>query len=137
MTFTQLKPVLAVSLGAVAGGLSRYYLGGWLISISGVEPFPVGTLGINLLGCFLMGAFIGLTYRNDSFSPELRLMVATGFLGSLTTFSSYQLETALLIDVDGWHQDLLYWLGSPLLGIVCLQAGLALGGLRRKTGGSH
>lgn len=131
MTFPRLKSALAVSLGAVAGALSRYYLGEWLISISGVEPFPIGTLGVNLVGCFLMGVFIALTYRHESFRPELRLLVSTGFLGSLTTFSSYQLEISLLVDADGWHQDLLYWLGSPLLGLVCLQAGLALGG----TGG--
>jgi CrcB protein len=50
----------------------------------------------DLLGCFFMGFFIALTYRNDPISSELRLMIATGFLGSLTTFSSYGLDTARL-----------------------------------------
>jgi CrcB protein len=127
MTFAQFRLALAVSLGAIAGSLSRYYLGGWLTGISGVEGFPIGTLGINLLGCFMMGMFIGATYTSERLSPAIRLMIATGFLGSLTTFSSYELETDGLLKAEGWHQDLLYGVGSPALGLACLYGGLAIG----------
>ena len=127
MTFAQLRAPLAVSLGAVGGALGRYYLGGWITQITGLATFPIGTMGVNLLGCFLMGTFISLSARQITMPSEIRLLVATGLLGSLTTFSSYELETVDLIDAEGWHQDVLYWIGSPLLGLVCLRGGLALG----------
>jgi fluoride ion exporter CrcB/FEX len=55
MTFAHFRAPLALSLGAIPGALSRYYLGGWLSELTGLENFPIGTMGINLLGCFLMG----------------------------------------------------------------------------------
>ena len=127
MTFASLQAPFAVGLGAVVGALSRYYLGRWLIDLTGLHDFPVGTLGVNLLGCLAMGTFIALTTPGETLSPAIRLMIATGFLGSLTTFSAYELEIATLLDAEGWHQDLLYWLGSPLLGLACLHGGLTLG----------
>jgi CrcB protein len=130
MTFAHFRAPLALSLGAIPGALSRYYLGGWLSELTGLENFPIGTMGINLLGCFLMGSFIAWSYRYETIPPEIRLLVATGFLGSLTTFSSYELELETLADTRGWQQDLLYGLGSPLLGLAFLYGGLALGEVR-------
>lgn len=127
MNHAALRAPVAVSLGAIGGALIRYYLGNWLVQTTGVNDFPVGTFAVNLLGCFLMGIFVAAGLKTASISPELRLLVATGFLGSLTTFSSYGLDTANLVEAPGWWQDGLYWLGSPVLGWFCLQAGLALG----------
>jgi CrcB protein len=133
MTFAHFRAPMAVGLGAVAGALSRFYLGPWLTNLTGITTFPVGTLGVNLCGCFLMGGFIAITAKTDRISPDLRLLIATGFLGSLTTFSSYELDTSDLLDLKGWRQDMLYGLGSPLLGLACLYGGLAVAGARGKN----
>jgi CrcB protein len=60
-----------------------------------------------------------------SIHPDIRLLVTTGFLGSYTTFSSYELDVAKLLE-DSLASDLLYWSGSALLGLFTLQLGITL-----------
>ena len=120
---------IAISLGAIAGALSRYYLTLWFAQRFGT--IPVGTFFINLSGCFVMGFFATLALeRVNLISPEMRLLVAVGFLGSYTTFSTYGLDTVLLLRqqfaVAGF-----YWLGSAVLGIICVQLGVMLSRLVR------
>lgn len=119
---SQIRAAIAVSLGAIAGALCRYYLSQQLSQI-GETDFPWGTFTVNLSGCFGMGFVTTLAGRRWRLSPERLLMVTTGFLGSYTTFSSYELETALLGDRAGFLAAIIYGLGSPLLGT----AGLLLG----------
>ncbi|MBW4484391.1 MAG: fluoride efflux transporter CrcB [Tildeniella torsiva UHER 1998/13D] len=122
-----LRAPIAVALGAIPGALSRYYLGKGLATMAGMPDFPIGTLGVNLLGCFLLGLFLTLTLKKWPVSPEFRLMVVTGFIGSFTTFSSYELDVAHLTAMrQGWLAGI-YWVGSPLLGLLCLWSGIALG----------
>ncbi len=120
----QLRAAIAVSLGAIAGALCRYYLSQGVIQVFG-STFPWGTLGVNLSGCFLMGLLITLVAYHWPFQPEVLLMLSTGFLGSYTTFSSYELETSVLVDRRGFMSDIAYWLGSPLLGLASLAAGIS------------
>ena len=88
---------IAISLGAIAGALSRYYLTVWFFQRFGTG-FPYGTFFINLTGCFAMGFFTTLALnRVGVISPEVRLLVATGFLGAYTTFSTYGIETLYLL----------------------------------------
>lgn len=122
-----LRAPLAVALGAIPGALGRHYLGKGLANPAGMPSFPIGTLGVNLLGCFLLGLFLTLTLKKWPVSPELRLMVATGFIGSFTTFSSYELEVAELVAMRQWWLAGIYWVGSPLLGMLCLGIGMAVG----------
>ncbi len=87
-----LRPVLAVSLGAMPGALSRFLLEHYLAPYLPAQ-FPLGTLIVNVSGCFLMGVVIPLGFaRTFTLHPDLRLLLTTGFLGSYTTFSSYELE---------------------------------------------
>lgn len=120
-----LRAPLAVSLGAIPGALSRYYLtlalGRWL----GVT-FPYGTFVVNITGSMIMGFFITLTLERSLTSPELRLLVATGFLGSYTTFSSYELDTFNLLQTGNRGLALAYWLGSASVGFIALEMGSAL-----------
>lgn len=120
-----LRAPIAVSLGAIAGALSRYYLGSWIQQAAGWD-FPLGTFLVNLLGCWLMGLAATLALERWHLSPDVRLMLTTGFLGSLTTFSSFELETSQLLDGSGQWAVWGYWLGSPVLGVVCFLAGFAL-----------
>lgn len=116
---------IAISLGAIAGALSRYYLtlevSQWLGT-----AFPLGTFLVNLSGAFAMGLFATLTLERTIILPELRLMIAVGFLGSFTTFSSYELESEQLLVTRSLTVTSLYWLGSAILGVICLELGTYL-----------
>jgi fluoride exporter len=118
-----LRAPIAISLGAIAGALSRYYLTAWCTQQFG-SHFPYGTFFINLTGCLAMGFFFTLALEK-SFSMDLRLLVATGFLGAYTTFSSYGLDTLQLLDRSP-SSALFYWSGSAVLGILCVQMGVWL-----------
>lgn len=73
------------------------------------------------MGFFAMLSLEGII----TIHPDVRLLVTTGFLGSYTTFSTYELDTAKLLE-RSWESDLLYWAGSTLLGLLALQLGTAL-----------
>ncbi|MBV9389794.1 MAG: fluoride efflux transporter CrcB [Chroococcidiopsidaceae cyanobacterium CP_BM_ER_R8_30] len=117
-----IRAPLAVSLGAVPGALSRYYLtllfAHWLGS-----SFPYGTFIINLSGALIMGFFSTLALERALIPPDLRLLVAVGFLGSYTTFSTYALDTATLLRVGSQSPALFYWAGSAVLGVLSLELG--------------
>jgi len=82
----------------VAGGLgsgARYLVGQWAITALGAA-FPYGTLIVNLVGCFALGAVVQLAAAG-SWSPELRTAIAVGFLGGFTTYSSFNQDTLTLL----------------------------------------
>lgn len=121
-----IRNLLAVSLGAIAGALSRYYISLWFLQRFGVA-FPYGTFVINITGCFVMGFFFTLAAeRILTIPPEIKLLVATGFLGSYTTFSTYGLETITLLQAQRFAPAFIYWLGSAMLGILSAQLGVVL-----------
>lgn len=120
------RAAIAVSLGAIAGALGRYYVGLALTAALGTH-FPWGTFGVNLSGCFLMGLVTSLVAHRGYGNPAVLLLITTGFLGSYTTFSAYELDTAALSDRPGLLSDFLYWFGSPVLGMICLALGMVMG----------
>jgi CrcB protein len=86
---------LSVGAGAASGAWLRWWLG---MLLNPVFPtLPLGTLAANLLGGYLMGITIQLLTQHAVFSPELRLAITTGFLGGLTTFSTFSAETVTLL----------------------------------------
>lgn len=122
---------IAISFGAIAGALSRYYLSLWFAERFGTS-FPYGTFFINITGCFGMGFFITLALeRVASISPEVRLLVSVGFLGAYTTFSTYGIDTVILVRNRSWMEAVFYWLGSPVLGLISVQLGVILARLVR------
>ena len=117
---------VAIALGAIAGSLSRYYLSLWFTQQVS-DRFPWGTVFVNLTGCLAMGFFVTLILeRILILSPEIRLLVMVGFLGSYTTFSTFGLDTVLLLQELGTHVAMVYWLGSAVLGVVGMQLGMFL-----------
>lgn len=105
--------VIAVGGGAAIGAWLRWGLG---IALNPVFPtLPLGTLAANLIGGLLMGFAMELMTRHAVLSPEMRLLVTTGFLGGLTTFSTFSAEIATLMTRGEW-----YW---ALVGIVAHVAG--------------
>ncbi|HSF75010.1 MAG TPA: fluoride efflux transporter CrcB, partial [Microcoleus sp.] len=117
---------IAISLGAVAGALSRYYITLWFANRFRTA-FPYGTFFINITGCLAMGFFITLAFERVVTIPsEVRLMVATGFLGAYTTFSTYGLETNVLWRYRSYSIATFYWAGSAILGVIAVQLGIIL-----------
>ncbi|MDX2212740.1 MAG: fluoride efflux transporter CrcB [Oculatellaceae cyanobacterium bins.114] len=130
-----IRAPIAISLGAIAGALSRYYLTLWCAKVLG-NSFPYGTFFINVTGCLAMGFLTTLFLERALTVPsEVRLMVTTGFLGAYTTFSTYGLDTVNLWRdyPDGGtvgHRTLtlavLYWAGSAILGVGAVLLGVSL-----------
>lgn len=86
---------LAISIGATLGAWLRWGLGLWLNPL--FPTLPLGTLAANLLGGLLMGIALEVLVERALLLPELRLAIITGFLGGLTTFSTFSAETATLL----------------------------------------
>ncbi|HET7663279.1 MAG TPA: fluoride efflux transporter CrcB [Rhodanobacteraceae bacterium] len=97
-----LTALFAVGLGAAFGAWLRWLLG--LLMNPLFPTLPLGTLAANLLGGFLMGLALGVFAHYQSLAPEWRLFITTGFLGGLTTFSTFSAEavTLLLRQQYGW-----------------------------------
>lgn len=86
---------LAIGIGAVLGAWLRYGLGLWLNPL--FAAVPLGTLAANLIGGYLIGAAVALFHLNAELPPELKLFFVTGFLGALTTFSTFSAEVVHLL----------------------------------------
>jgi CrcB protein len=116
---------LWIALGAVVGASARYFVSGF---ISKVVPssFPYGTLIINITGSLLLGFFLAWTSERVLVDPRWRLLVAIGFCGSYTTFSSYAFETVALLEQSQWLLMGLNVIASNLLCLVSVLAGVAL-----------
>jgi fluoride exporter len=116
----------AIALGAIAGALSRYYLGLGIAHLAATQ-MPYGTVIINVTGCFVMGFLVTILPSSSIAShPDIRLMLLTGFLGSYTTFSTYELDSIKLLQQHILEPALLYWAGSAILGLLSLQLGILL-----------
>lgn len=109
-----------ICLAGALGTGTRYLVSVWATSRLG-GAFPYGTLIVNILGCFLIALVTNLALRLPSFPPNLRFALTTGFMGGLTTYSSFNFETTRLLQA-----------GSPRLaltnyfvtGVLCFGAGL-------------
>jgi CrcB protein len=86
---------LSIGIGAAFGAWLRWGLGLWLNPL--FPTMPMGTLAANLLGGYLVGAAVAVFHINVELPPELRLFLVTGFLGGLTTFSTFSAEVVALI----------------------------------------
>ncbi len=89
--------LLMVGAGGATGAIGRYLLSSWVYSLTG-RAFPWGTLAVNLLGSLLMGFFSVWLLERMSLSSEMRALLMVGFLGAFTTFSTFSLETLLLLE---------------------------------------
>ncbi len=92
-----MQTVIFIALFGALGCLSRYFLSGWVYSLAG-RAFPSGTLAVNLVGAFLIGLIMEFSLRTTLISPTLRAGLTIGFLGGLTTFSTFSYETFRLLE---------------------------------------
>lgn len=121
-----------VAVGGAIGALARYGVSGWMHGWSGTA-LPWGTLLVNLSGSLLLG-FSFPFFDRLAASPEIRALVAVGFFGAYTTFSTFSYETVRLLQAGNWGRAGGYVLGSVLLGVLGAWFGLTLGSLVLRTG---
>lgn len=93
--------IIAISMGASLGAVLRWFLG---TKLNHIYPnLPIGTLTANIVGGYLIGFFIAYFAQNTSLSPEWKLLIITGFLGGLTTFSTFSAEMVSLLQQNNYQ----------------------------------
>lgn len=118
---------LWVSLGGIVGACARYFLSRFAARIAG-SSFPWGTLFINLTGSFILGLFLVYTTERAFVDPRWRLMIAIGFCGAYTTFSSYAYESMVYFEQGHWA----LFAGNVLANnLLCLAAVLGAAAIAR------
>jgi CrcB protein len=115
---------LTVGAGGFIGAITRYAIAVWIDSYWR-RPFPLATFAINVSGCFLIGLLLSLAFMRTP-DPTLRLLLATGFLGAYTTFSTFELETNNLTvaGATGWAAANV--IASVVAGFAAVRLGTAL-----------
>jgi fluoride exporter len=92
-----MQTVISIAVFGALGCLARYYLSGWTYDRMGWQ-FPWGTLAVNVVGAFIIGLLMELSLRSALIPATLRIGLVTGFLGGLTTFSTFSYETFRLLE---------------------------------------
>ncbi|MEA2027005.1 MAG: fluoride efflux transporter CrcB [Chloroflexota bacterium] len=117
-----------IAVGGAAGAVSRYLIGGWVEELTGGR-FPWGTFIVNISGSFFLGVVFALAMDRAIVSPEIRVPLMIGFIGSYTTFSTLMLESWRLVEEGDYLFMFGNLLGSVVIGMLAVIAGLALGRL--------
>lgn len=117
--------IIAVFLGGGIGAVCRYLITLTFDKLMNLSY--LGTFCANIIGCFIIGYVFGITLQKaDSISPVLKLLITTGFLGGLTTFSTFSLEAMCFLKDGKWLHFLIYLTASIVLGLTAAYAGFML-----------
>lgn len=111
-----MKTAVTIAFFCAGGGLARYYLSGWVYTLLG-RAFPYGTFVVNFVGAYLIGLIMEIGLKSTAISDTMRLGLTVGFLGGLTTFSTFSYETFTLLEDGQFAAALVNVLASV---IVCL-----------------
>jgi fluoride exporter len=117
---------ILIAIGGAAGAVSRYAVD-LLVTDRLGSFFPFGTMLINLSGSFALGLLFALAMERGVLSPDIRPPLIIGFLGAYTTFSTWMLQSWGLIEQGAWISAGINVVGSVVLGLLAVVAGLALG----------
>lgn len=120
-----LKNIVLVGLGGAIGSILRY-LSSVLVDRYCQSLFPWATWIINIAGCFIIGLLLGFLERQQLASPDVRLLIVTGFCGGYTTFSTFAAENFNLLQGGQTGIALLYITTSVTIGILAVWLGLSL-----------
>jgi CrcB protein len=114
--------ILSVGIGGGLGALIRYFVAGWLQPAG--ATFNWGIFIVNVTGALVMGLIVEASALKLNLSPEMRAFLTTGILGGYTTFSTFSLDSALLLQKGEYGLAAAYVIGSVTLSILALFAGL-------------
>lgn len=120
-----MRAIVMVAAGGMIGAVLRYLVNVVVVKIAG-HGFPIGTLIVNVLGSFAMGALVAAMALSWNASQDVRLFLAIGLLGSFTTFSTFSLDVYTLFERQAYGPLVAYILGSFILSLVGLVLGLIL-----------
>ena len=117
--------IAMVALGGALGSVVRYLVAGW-VQPSWWPGFPFGIFVVNITGGLVMGLITGIAALKLNLSLEMRAFLTTGILGGYTTFSTFSLDSAMLMERGAYGQAAAYVAGSVVLSILALFSGLWL-----------
>ena len=120
-----LKSFLFVGIGGGLGSVLRYGISAFVARHVPLV-FPLGTLLVNISGCFLIGMFYALAAKDSAFTPDWRLFLITGICGGYTTFSTFSYDGLILLKQGATLSFMLYVLGSVVLGLLATFAAVAI-----------
>ena len=115
--------VFYIAIFGALGCLSRYYLQGWVYNLFG-RGLPYGTFAVNIVGSFVIGLIMEYSLSSELISPNLRAGLTIGFLGGLTTFSSFSYETFRLLEDGEFLFALLNIVASVLVCVLFTWSGV-------------
>jgi CrcB protein len=115
---------LLIAIGGGLGSMLRYFLGATAAQRFGVR-FPVGTLSVNILACFLIGLSVEYLNRHASLNPAWRYLIPVGFIGGFSTFSTFEWETWSDITSGAFWIGILYVAVSLVAGFIAVGVGVA------------
>jgi CrcB protein len=116
------KILFIIGSGSFIGGVSRY-LTSRFIQNNFISAFPFGTFVVNILGCFLIGLFYGLSERGNIMTAEWRMFLTVGFCGGFTTFSTFANENVALLRESEFFYFALYASLSVFIGLLATYLG--------------
>ena len=118
-----IKTLLYIAIGGAIGSIFRYFLS-IIINKYWANNFPLATFVTNVLGCFLIGLFVGILEKYSLSSSALKYLLITGFCGGFTTFSAFAFENFTLFQNQNTFLSLLYIGTSIFVGIIAVWLGL-------------
>ena len=117
-----MKNLLLVFVGGGFGSALRYIFGKYLNTIQ--HGFPIGTFAANILGSLLIGIILGLAAKNNSISHNQILLLATGFCGGFTTFSTFAYENHVLLKSGDFISLAIYTIATFIVGFLAVFLGV-------------
>lgn len=117
-----IKSIMLVGFGGFAGSIARFLVSKYFQEHY-ATVFPWGTFAVNILGSLLIGIIYGLSEKGDLLSPEIRLLIAVGFCGGFTTFSTFSNDAFLLLRQQEWFRVAFYTSLSFFLGLIAVYSG--------------
>ncbi|WP_274476291.1 fluoride efflux transporter CrcB [Mangrovimonas aestuarii] len=117
-----MKQLILVFFGGGLGSVLRYVISKYLNATP--SEIPYGTFTVNIFGCLLIGLILGLAFKSNTLTENQTLLLATGFCGGFTTFSSFAFENHTLLKSGDLTHFAFYTIGSIVLGLVAVFLGL-------------
>jgi len=120
-----LQKYLLIAAGGALGSIARYWVGSTIAGRAGIK-FPYGTLVVNISACIVIGFTLTYLGKRADLNPAWRFLVAVGFIGAYSTFSTYEWETLSTLRSGAFALAALYAVGSLILGLAATWCGAAL-----------